>query len=172
MELRTLSALAFVALLHGCASGNSPGCIGHNMDFSWVPFSARDIVADVTVVNERFGGISEAINLLGVPVKSGESKALWIYGRHKEGRKCLSNGLYDSTYLVRYAILELQFSGDSLEGCSVTERTFIDATARPDPFGRNPISSRSLSCTEFLRSSQEEHSESSLINDEVPNLQQ
>lgn len=143
--------LAGLCLVGGAAQA-SPECPGKHVDFGWVSISKRNVVSDLTwALEKKKLSSSDVIAELGKPVRVEGGRHSWVYGMHREGRTCLPSGGYESTYLVKYAIVEVRFRRGELKRCDVEERTFITTEPEPDPFQEPKLPSSRKTCEEFLR---------------------
>ncbi len=156
--IRQLSLVLLGVSLVGCARADEPDCLGKHMDFAWTPLSERNLIGNLSDLISARHGKQSALELMGAPRREGEATLTWVYGMRQEGRDCLPNGAYASTFIVEYAIVDVTFLDDVLQGCTVTERTMISGEADPDPFDGHAISTRSSECRAFLAGQQERDS--------------
>lgn len=155
----TLLSISLAAALFASAEVEEPCHPGASLDIGWASHTKRNPVVDASDVLIRPGNLDALRTRLGEPhsVKSlheGVVSAYWVYDAFREGRECDGSGVYESDFLVEYAILTLSFDATALRGCWVTRRVYVSKQSTPDPFGSRPMAESASSCSDFIRANQ------------------
>lgn len=148
--------LCSVLVVGGCAAPEQ-SCVERFEDTTWAAIGRGGMVADLDRFLHSDRARTTALEILGSPARVASTDAgdrlTWIEGRRRSGRTYKCDRLVEETFLVTYAVIDVDFNSDLLVDCNVRLLSFIGPDKSPDPESDRPLPVKHMSCASFVATS-------------------